>query len=479
MFRVDNPHTKPFAFWEWLIARRQAAASRGDLPGRGVHAAEGHAPAGEARLHAVVHLLHLAQHEARAHRIFHGARARPRARLLPPEPVAEHARHPARVPAVSAAGRRSCARLRARCDAWRRATASTARRSSSSSTRRASRAREEYLDSEKYQLRDWDLRARRTASRSSSPALNRIRRDNPALQSDDNLHFRAVDNEQLICYSQAQRRSRERDPRGGQPRSASRAERLSRAAARKIGTGCRPGRFRCTTCCPTRATLARPAQLRVARPAALAGARFPVAPARRDRARFRLLLVRRCERPWTVATSARDACSSRRRPTRKVEAERRSALVQGRRHLSAARQRSFFDHNDDGIGDFPRPHREARLHRAASASTRSGCCRSIPRRCATTATTSPTTAASIPSTARTRTSRPSCSRRIAAACKVITELVVNHTSDQHPWFQAARTAPPGSTEARFLCLERHRRAVSARRASSSPTPRTRTGLGTR
>ncbi len=28
--------------------------------------------------------------------------------------------------------------------------------------------------------------------------------------------------------------------------------------------------------------------------------------------------------------------------------------------------------------------------------------------------------------------------------KVITELVVNHTSDQHPWFQAARRAPTGS-----------------------------------
>jgi maltose alpha-D-glucosyltransferase/alpha-amylase len=30
--------------------------------------------------------------------------------------------------------------------------------------------------------------------------------------------------------------------------------------------------------------------------------------------------------------------------------------------------------------------------------------------------------------------------------KVITELVVNHTSDQHPWFQAARRAAPGSTK---------------------------------
>ncbi|MGC1242154.1 MAG: maltose alpha-D-glucosyltransferase [Chryseosolibacter sp.] len=30
--------------------------------------------------------------------------------------------------------------------------------------------------------------------------------------------------------------------------------------------------------------------------------------------------------------------------------------------------------------------------------------------------------------------------------KVITELVINHTSDQHPWFQRARRAPKGSSE---------------------------------
>ncbi|WP_254452642.1 maltose alpha-D-glucosyltransferase [Roseicella sp. DB1501] len=32
----------------------------------------------------------------------------------------------------------------------------------------------------------------------------------------------------------------------------------------------------------------------------------------------------------------------------------------------------------------------------------------------------------------------------ARGLKVITELVINHTSDQHPWFQRARNAPPGS-----------------------------------
>lgn len=30
--------------------------------------------------------------------------------------------------------------------------------------------------------------------------------------------------------------------------------------------------------------------------------------------------------------------------------------------------------------------------------------------------------------------------------RIITELVINHTSDQHPWFQAARRASPGSTK---------------------------------
>ena len=33
--------------------------------------------------------------------------------------------------------------------------------------------------------------------------------------------------------------------------------------------------------------------------------------------------------------------------------------------------------------------------------------------------------------------------------KVITELVINHTSDQHPWFQRARKAPKGSPERDF------------------------------
>jgi maltose alpha-D-glucosyltransferase/alpha-amylase len=33
--------------------------------------------------------------------------------------------------------------------------------------------------------------------------------------------------------------------------------------------------------------------------------------------------------------------------------------------------------------------------------------------------------------------------------KVVTELIINHTSDQHPWFQAARNAPAGSPQRDF------------------------------
>ncbi|MBS0449513.1 MAG: alpha-1,4-glucan--maltose-1-phosphate maltosyltransferase [Proteobacteria bacterium] len=58
---------------------------------------------------------------------------------------------------------------------------------------------EEYRDSEKYQLRRWDLAAARSLSALMSH-VNAIRRTNPALQSNDSLAFVPVDNDQLIAY---------------------------------------------------------------------------------------------------------------------------------------------------------------------------------------------------------------------------------------------------------------------------------------
>ncbi len=55
--------------------RGQARAPRGDLPRRGVHPAEGDAATGQVRVLAVLHLLHLAQHEGGADRVPHRADA--------------------------------------------------------------------------------------------------------------------------------------------------------------------------------------------------------------------------------------------------------------------------------------------------------------------------------------------------------------------------------------------------------------------
>ena len=59
---------------------------------------------------------------------------------------------------------------------------------------------EEYLDSEKYQIRHWDLE-RPDSLRDFIGLVNRIRNENAALQSDWSLEFHPVDNDQLICYS--------------------------------------------------------------------------------------------------------------------------------------------------------------------------------------------------------------------------------------------------------------------------------------
>ncbi|MGP4000180.1 alpha-1,4-glucan--maltose-1-phosphate maltosyltransferase [Streptomyces sp. 8N706] len=63
---------------------------------------------------------------------------------------------------------------------------------------------EEYLDSEKYQLRPRDWEGAERENRTIAPlitALNRIRRRHPALQQLRSLHFHAVDNDAVIAYS--------------------------------------------------------------------------------------------------------------------------------------------------------------------------------------------------------------------------------------------------------------------------------------
>jgi starch synthase (maltosyl-transferring) len=62
--------------------------------------------------------------------------------------------------------------------------------------------KEEYLDSEKYQLRHWDW-DRPNVFREFVALVNRVRRENPALQSDRRLRFYPTDNDQLVCYAKS------------------------------------------------------------------------------------------------------------------------------------------------------------------------------------------------------------------------------------------------------------------------------------
>jgi starch synthase (maltosyl-transferring) len=59
---------------------------------------------------------------------------------------------------------------------------------------------EEYLDSEKYQIKNWHTASPDSLSEFIA-RINRIRRENKALQYDANLRFHDVSNEQILAYS--------------------------------------------------------------------------------------------------------------------------------------------------------------------------------------------------------------------------------------------------------------------------------------
>ncbi|MGH7854055.1 MAG: alpha-1,4-glucan--maltose-1-phosphate maltosyltransferase [Candidatus Binatia bacterium] len=61
-------------------------------------------------------------------------------------------------------------------------------------------ASEEYLDSEKYEIKNWN-REKPDSLKDFIGRVNRIRKENPALHSDGSLRFHEVDNEQIICYT--------------------------------------------------------------------------------------------------------------------------------------------------------------------------------------------------------------------------------------------------------------------------------------
>jgi starch synthase (maltosyl-transferring) len=59
---------------------------------------------------------------------------------------------------------------------------------------------EEYLDSEKYEIKHWN-RESADSLKDFITRINKIRKDNPALKCDWSLCFNEIDNEQMVCYT--------------------------------------------------------------------------------------------------------------------------------------------------------------------------------------------------------------------------------------------------------------------------------------
>ena len=246
--------------------------------------------------------------------------------------------------------------------------------------------KKEYADSEKYELTAWDW-DRPGNIISEITALNRIRRDNPALQSHLGLTFlRRLERQRPLL--------REGDAR---PRQ------------------CRSGRDQ-------------------PRPAPSAGGRhrdpaLAVRPSRRCHARGRgsdaghtLHLVRqdpahppRSCRPALLHLAARPPGGLLTMAKSEPSLIDDDPLWYKDAVIYQLHVKSFFDANNDGIGDFAGLASPSSTISPALASTRFGCCRSTRRRARMTATTSRAIAMSAPTTARSPSSRPSSARRMRAA----------------------------------------------------------------
>lgn len=69
--------------------------------------------------------------------------------------------------------------------------------------------KEEYLDSEKYQITQWKMGGPDDLTEFIA-RINKIRHDRPALQTDRGLIFHPTDNPEMICYSKADSKSKDR-----------------------------------------------------------------------------------------------------------------------------------------------------------------------------------------------------------------------------------------------------------------------------
>jgi starch synthase (maltosyl-transferring) len=197
IFRVDNPHTKPFAFWEWLIAeiRREhpevfflaEAFTRPKVLQRlaklGFSQSYNYFAWRNTKAELTEYFTELNREPLRHY-------LRPALWPNTPDILTEHLQYGGRPAFVT----------RLVLAATLGATYGVYGPPFELMEGRAKEfGSEEYLDSEKYQLRHWDLQ--RPSLAELMGRINQVRRQNPALQRNANLVFHRVDNEALVCYS--------------------------------------------------------------------------------------------------------------------------------------------------------------------------------------------------------------------------------------------------------------------------------------
>ena len=200
VFRVDNPHTKPFAFWEWLI--REV---------RGAHPEVIFLSEAFTRPKVMYRLAKLGFSQSYTYFTWRNTRREIEhyLREVTRPPVSDFFRPslwpntPDILPEYLQFGGRPAFMARLVLAATLGASYGIygpAFELLEQEPREP--GSEEYLDSEKYQLRYWDL-DRPDSLRDLIARVNRIRREHRALQSDASLRFHSVDNDSIIVYSKS------------------------------------------------------------------------------------------------------------------------------------------------------------------------------------------------------------------------------------------------------------------------------------
>ncbi len=197
IFRVDNPHTKPLPFWEWMIGEVQdrypdviflaEAFTRPKMMKR--LAKVGFTPSysyftwRNTKQELTEYLTELTTTEPPLHAA---------------ELLREHARHQS--VSLQTSGR---AGFQVRLCWRRRSPEITASIAASSSARPTPvPGKEEYLNSEKYEIKAWDW-DRPGNIRADIALINRLRHEHPALQDFTNLTFYNAWNDNILYYGKA------------------------------------------------------------------------------------------------------------------------------------------------------------------------------------------------------------------------------------------------------------------------------------